>query len=89
MNADGSSITQLTHTFRNHYDPTWSPQGNKIVFTHSDSAAFKAQQIYVMNPDGTGISPITYDSLAPTGDRAKEDGDTTSAAYDVAASISH
>jgi hypothetical protein len=34
-----------------------APTGNKIVFTHSDSAQFSPQQIYVMNPDGTGASP--------------------------------
>jgi Tol biopolymer transport system component len=68
MNANGTSIAQLTHGFRNNGDPTWSPQGDRIAFTHSDSAQFKPQQIYVMNADGTGItriSPITYDSFGP------------------------
>ena len=60
MNADGSSITQLTEQFGNNYDPTWSPEEDKIVFTRSKGAQFKQQQIYMMNPDGTGITRITH-----------------------------
>ena len=60
MNADGSSITRLTEKFGNNTDPTWSPEGDKIVFTHSLGAGFKHQQIYTMNPDGTGITRITH-----------------------------
>jgi large repetitive protein len=60
MNADGSSITQLTEKFGNNYDQTWSPEGDKIAFTHSTGAQFKQQQIYTMNPDGTSITRITH-----------------------------
>jgi Tol biopolymer transport system component len=60
MNADGSSITWLTEKFGNNYDPTWSPEGDKIVFTHALGAGFKHQQIYTMNPDGTDITRITF-----------------------------
>lgn len=44
---------------RNNHNPTWSPEGNKIVFTHSDSAQFSPEQIYMMNPDRTGITRVT------------------------------
>jgi Tol biopolymer transport system component len=59
MDADGTSITQLTQGFRNNGTPSWSPQGDRIVFTHSNSAQFQPQQIYVMNADGTGITRLT------------------------------
>jgi Tol biopolymer transport system component len=60
MNADGGSVTQLTHNFGTSLDVTWSPRGDKIVFTHSDSVQFNRQQISMMNPDGTGITTITH-----------------------------
>jgi TolB protein len=59
MNANGGSITQLTNKDGNNTDPTWSPQGNKLVFTRSKGATFTSQQIYTMNPDGTGITRVT------------------------------
>jgi Tol biopolymer transport system component len=59
MNADGTSITRLTPKFGNNTDATWSPEGDKIAFTHSLGAGFKHQQVYLMNPDGTGITRIT------------------------------
>jgi Tol biopolymer transport system component len=59
MNANGSSIAQLTDKFGNNYDATWSSGGDKIGFTHSTGALFKQQQLYMMNPDGTGITRIT------------------------------
>jgi Tol biopolymer transport system component len=59
MNANGTSITRLTPKFGNNYDATWSPEGDKIAFTHALGAGFKHQQVYLMNPDGTGIARIT------------------------------
>ena len=59
MNANGGSITQLTDKDGNNADPTWSPQGNKLVFTRSKGATFTSQQIYTINTDGTGITRVT------------------------------
>jgi Tol biopolymer transport system component len=59
MNATGGSVTQLTNNFGNNLDVTWSPGGDKIVFSHSDNVQFNRQDIYMMNPDGTGITRIT------------------------------
>jgi TolB protein len=60
MSATGMRITQITDKFGNNTEPTWSPAGDKIVFTHSTGAQFKHQQTYTMNPDGTGITRITH-----------------------------
>jgi TolB protein len=48
MNANGGSVTQLTESFGDNLDPTWSPTGDKIVFTH-DNLQSKPGQIYVVN----------------------------------------
>jgi Tol biopolymer transport system component len=68
MNADGGSVTQLTHTSGNNQYTGWSPEGDKIVFSHSNFEGTKAGQIYVMNSDGTGLTRITQtndDSFVP------------------------
>jgi Tol biopolymer transport system component len=68
MNADGGAVTQLTQQFGDNYDASWSPEGDKIAFTHAKGAQFREQEIYVMNPDGTGIARITHtndESFAP------------------------
>ena len=62
MNANGGSITQLTHSFGNNVDPSWSPQGDKIAFCHGNNLQFNRQQIYVVNADGTGLTKITHDN---------------------------
>ena len=61
MNADGGSITQLTHKFGNNLDPHWSPEGDKITFCHGNNLQFNRQQIYVMNLDGT-VTQVTHNN---------------------------
>jgi Tol biopolymer transport system component len=62
INADGSGLKQLTRNNENWqgYDsaphdlaPSWSPQGNAIVFER-DSPSFDSSAIFVMNRDGGG-----------------------------------
>ncbi len=47
-------------------DPDWSPDGQKIVFTRhpvADNRQFSNQaELYLMNPDGTGLQRLTYNS---------------------------
>jgi Tol biopolymer transport system component len=62
MPANGGTVTQLTHQFGDNYDSTWSPQGDKIAFTHAKGAQFKQQQNYTMNPGGTEITRITHNN---------------------------
>jgi TolB protein len=67
MNANGGAVTELTVGFGNDHHPTWSPGGDRIVFSHG-SLGVKAQQIYTMNADGTGLTRTTRtndDSLTP------------------------
>jgi len=62
MNADGGGVTRLTRKFGTNYSPNWSPEGDKLVFTHANLGG--REQIYEMNPDGTGITRITHTSGA-------------------------
>lgn len=56
MNADGTQDTQLTATACNETDPSFSPDGQKIVFLSNASGT---NQIWEMNLDGSGRRPLT------------------------------
>jgi Ca2+-binding RTX toxin-like protein len=51
VNADGSSVTQLTTGAEASY-PTWSPDGNKIAFERDGD-------IWIMNVDGSNAARVT------------------------------
>jgi Tol biopolymer transport system component len=80
MNADGSAQAPLTKlNSANSFNPVWSPDGSKIVFESdraldgSDSmdGPVATQNIWVMNADGSGLTPLTKltvgrtDSVSP------------------------
>ena len=52
MRPDGSGVHRLTHHLG--YTPAWSPDGERIVFS--------APGLSVMNPDGTGVTPLPTDA---------------------------
>jgi hypothetical protein len=51
MRPDGSGVRRLTR--QRPYTPAWSPDGEHIVFS--------APGLFVMNPDGTGVTPLPTD----------------------------
>jgi Tol biopolymer transport system component len=53
MNADGSGQTRLTNNAASDTQPSWSPDGKKIAFSHD------SYRIYVMNADGSGQTRLT------------------------------
>jgi Tol biopolymer transport system component len=57
MNADGSNLRSLTNSNPNEsaYFPSWSPDGMKIAFSHSDR---KTATVRVMNADGSNQRDI-------------------------------
>ncbi len=59
MNADGSNQRNLTNN-PSHYDgwPVWSPDGKRIAFASGDLSQ-QGHFIYLINPDGTGLTQIT------------------------------
>ena len=66
MNADGTGATRLTTDPQADGRPTFTPDGQAIVF-HSARPAGR-QQVWVVNVDWTGLTQLTRDSInfAPT-----------------------
>jgi hypothetical protein len=66
INADGSGMSpRLTSAADQDYFATWSPDGSKILFFHTPrilNTQFGNPDLYIMNPDGTGLTPVTNDS---------------------------
>jgi Tol biopolymer transport system component len=62
MDPLGASVTRLTDGPTrnvNDQDPSWSPDGTRIVFAASDvSGCGCGSYLYVMNADGTGLTRI-------------------------------
>jgi Tol biopolymer transport system component len=69
MNADGSgqtALTKLTAIGVSSFEASWSPDGSKVAFASaraldgSDAANTNGtSNIWVMNADGTGVTPLT------------------------------
>ncbi len=70
MNSDGSGATPLTQIsspgIGNSEGPMWSPDGTKIVYSSiraldgsSRNTQFRNSNIWVMNADGSGSTPLT------------------------------
>ena len=58
MTNDGSDETRLTEDDANDFDPSWSPDGEKIAFASFRDGS-NNQEIYVMNADGTDQTRLT------------------------------
>jgi len=63
MNADGSGQVQLTDNSVFDGTPTFSPDGQKILFHRMMPAPTPpgpTQQLWMMNADGTGQMQLTF-----------------------------
>lgn len=56
MDSDGNNVARLTSTPGDEVQPSWSPDGSKIVFV-SDQTGNK--EVYVINADGSGLTRLT------------------------------
>ena len=56
MEADGTDVLRLTEDPSDNIDPTWSPDGKRILFSSVRSGDY---ELYVMNTDGTGTTRLT------------------------------
>lgn len=69
IRADGTASTQLTHEthHRNNDDPSWSPDGTKVLFSTARSGR---NELWVMDPDGSNemrLFPIDADPFPGRG----------------------
>ena len=76
MDADGGNEHRLTVNRRYDWQPTWSPDGNRIAFAADRKGEFENFDIYVMEADGGNQRRLTkhgsYDdspSWSPDGKR--------------------
>jgi Tol biopolymer transport system component len=55
MRPDGSAVRQLTHVSGQTiaFDPSWAPDGSRILFTESPADFHNGPQIWVMAADGS------------------------------------
>lgn len=60
MNADGSSIVNLTNNSVNEQKASWSPNGNKLVYSSPVSGS---HEIFTMNIDGSSNTQLTSSGL--------------------------
>lgn len=56
-NEDGSNLVQLTSSWGYDAEATFSPRGDKIVFTSMRDGDL---EIYTMNPDGSDVRRLTH-----------------------------
>jgi Tol biopolymer transport system component len=58
VNADGSGETRLTNSAGIDRNPSWSPDGSRVVFESKRDGNY---EIYAVNSDGTGTTRLTND----------------------------
>ncbi len=63
MDADGSNQIRLTNTSADEVNPSWSPDGSKIVF---ESGRDDGWAIYVMDTDGSNQTRLTAGNHSST-----------------------
>jgi Tol biopolymer transport system component len=75
MDPDGSNQTNITDAGSGSLDdsePNWSPDGSRIVFTRGLQG--QTDEIYTMNPDGSGAAQLTANSVTDGGPAWSPDG---------------
>lgn len=66
MDADGENIVRVTEDEADDFAPAWSPDGDWIVFA---SDREKGYEIYVVRPDGSQQTRLTFDGAGNSNPR--------------------
>lgn len=89
MNANGSDLQQLTNfdPEGGAGNPSWSPDGNRIVFENYSGATTLGPYLYIMDSDGSNMRPLkkrpTESLTALVGSAPVWSPDGTKIAYQV------
>src|SRR5437763_2960184 len=59
-NADGSGLRRLTSARGAEFDPSWSPDGTRIVYRDSRRGINVNDELYVMDADGSHRRNLTH-----------------------------
>ncbi|HMS02667.1 MAG TPA: hypothetical protein PKE51_06820, partial [Gemmatimonadaceae bacterium] len=60
MNADGSDNRQITNLGGANFGPTWTPDGQRIIFSSNHTNPRSRNfDLYLVNLDGTGLTQVT------------------------------
>jgi Tol biopolymer transport system component len=68
INADGSNLHPITELPAGACQPSWAPDGSRLVFTSPcghNTDSYRESSLYFINWDGSGLTPLT---TAPGGD---------------------
>lgn len=60
VDAEGSRLAKLTDGPARDCGPSWSPDGRHILFSSDRADPGGDSDLYVMNPDGSGITRLTH-----------------------------
>ncbi|HET6770355.1 MAG TPA: hypothetical protein VFH75_01780 [Actinomycetota bacterium] len=71
VNANGSGLIRLTRNDVADFDPSWSPDGSRIVFRSQRDGN---DEIYVMRENGSGARNITHNPAVDWGPEWSADG---------------
>jgi serine/threonine protein kinase/Tol biopolymer transport system component len=66
--VDGSGLRPITNLPEGACQPSWSPDGSKLVFTSPcklNTDSYRESSLYIINVDGTELTPL---NTAPGGD---------------------
>lgn len=58
VRATDGSVRQITRFSGGAFQPAWSPDGSRLVFQRRFAAQRRPDQMYTMNPDGSGARPL-------------------------------
>lgn len=59
MNRNGGQLRQVTHNGQFNGDPSFSPDGSRLVFEHASNGSC-CSNIYSIRLDGTGLRKLTH-----------------------------
>jgi TolB protein len=61
VNVNGRGLKRLTSYSADYANPSWSPDGTKILFhSYTESRPGKSANLFTVRPNGTGLTQLTH-----------------------------